>query len=151
MLGSVEFEAKSVDGAEGSALKRGASTTAMDLFCAQMGLDAEALAYAMSYRMLQTMAPGGKVETLFVPQNPAQAAQTRDAVAKSVYSRLFDFLVARVNKALSARPNVGTPLQHASLGARCACAVRGGLLGAASARKDFFSLSPVHVRGLTWF
>ena len=53
MLGSVEFEAKSVDGAEGSALKRGASTTAMDLFCAQMGLDAEALAYAMSYRMLQ--------------------------------------------------------------------------------------------------
>jgi len=50
--------------------------------------------------MRQTMAPGGKVETLFVPQNPAQAAQTRDAVAKSVYSRLFDFLVNRVNKAL---------------------------------------------------
>ena len=107
MLGSVKFEAKDVDGAEGSTLKHGASTTAMDLFCSQLGLDAEAFTYALSFRMLQTMAPGGKVETLFVPQNPAQAAQTRDAVAKSIYSRLFDFLVGRVNKALDVTRKAG--------------------------------------------
>eukprot|EP00618_Florenciella_parvula_P031198 CAMPEP_0119529378 /NCGR_PEP_ID=MMETSP1344-20130328/43398_1 /TAXON_ID=236787 /ORGANISM="Florenciella parvula, Strain CCMP2471" /LENGTH=54 /DNA_ID=CAMNT_0007568997 /DNA_START=58 /DNA_END=219 /DNA_ORIENTATION=- len=48
------------------------------------------------------MAPGGKVETYEVPLNPTQAAAARDAVSKTIYSRLFDYLVLRVNNALDA-------------------------------------------------
>ena len=49
------------------------------------------------------MAPGGKVETYSVPQNPAQASSRRDALCKSLYTRAFDLLVARVNSALDVK------------------------------------------------
>eukprot|EP00936_MAST-01D_sp_MAST-1D-sp1_P002156 g2156.t1 len=97
-LGSVSFDPLSVDGAEGSQVRGG--TRALEPFCSLLQLDSARLEHALTFKMLQTMAPGGKVETLFVPQNPTQAKQTRDAIAKSLFSRLFDFLVVRVNKAL---------------------------------------------------
>ena len=39
------------------------------------------------------MAPGGKTETYQVPLNPTQASLARDALVKSIYSKLFDELV----------------------------------------------------------
>jgi len=49
------------------------------------------------------MAPGGKIETYSVPQNPTQAAGRRDALSKALFERLFDLLVARVNSALDVK------------------------------------------------
>ena len=37
---------------------------------------------------------GGKVEITNVTLNPEQALTTRDALSKSLYQRVFDFLVA---------------------------------------------------------
>ncbi|ESN91017.1 hypothetical protein HELRODRAFT_116401 [Helobdella robusta] len=44
---------------------------------------------------------GGKNENVEVTLNTEQAAHTRDALSKAIYSRLFDFLVESVNKAMA--------------------------------------------------
>uniref|UniRef100_A0A8R1YX87 Uncharacterized protein n=1 Tax=Pristionchus pacificus TaxID=54126 RepID=A0A8R1YX87_PRIPA len=54
---------------------------------------------------------GNKTEQIDVTLNVEQASYTRDAWAKSIYSRLFDYLVTSVNKAL-----VTSDHSHSSIG-----------------------------------
>jgi myosin-1 len=60
-----------------------------------------ALQNALLFRVLNTGGQGAKkMSTYNVPQNVEQASSARDALAKTIYSRLFDWIVQKVNDAL---------------------------------------------------
>lgn len=96
-IGNVQFKTETVGDAEGSSV---ADRQSLQIACELLGLDAARVEHALCYKLLQTMAPGGKVESYEVPQNTSQAMAQRDSIAKTVYDRLFDFLVERINHAL---------------------------------------------------
>jgi myosin-1 len=98
-LGNVSFKSKQVDGVEGSAVANKAS---LECFCSLTKTDYKTVERALLVRELQTMAAGGVVESYEVPQSPTQAATRRDAVCKSLYERMFNLIVERINAALAA-------------------------------------------------
>lgn len=62
--------------------------------------DAAALQRALTFRTVTT-GVGDKAETYNVPSNLVQAYAARDSLAKTIYSRIFDFIVEKTNQALS--------------------------------------------------
>ena len=96
-IGNLRFTPKEVDGAEGSKIE---NPDCLVTFCDLLGLDSKEVAKRLTKRELQTMAPGGKIDTYLVPQNTIQAAGRRDAISKALYERLFDLIVNRINVAL---------------------------------------------------
>ncbi|KAH9084509.1 hypothetical protein Ae201684P_001751 [Aphanomyces euteiches] len=112
-LGNVDFAPLQVEDAEGSAV---AETSSLDLACKLLGLDGPALSRAFCFKWLHTMAPGGKIESYEVPQNPDQARSQRDAIAKFLYSSMFDFLVERINVALDVEKQQQDASDLASIG-----------------------------------
>ena len=89
-LGLLSFAPLAVGDAEGSQIRESAP---LDAACALLHLDPTALKDALASRTLETMAPGSRTETYQVPLNPTQASLARDALVKSIYSKLFDELV----------------------------------------------------------
>jgi len=60
-----------------------------------------ALQNGLLFRVLHSGGAGAKkMSTYNVPQNCEQAATARDALAKTIYSRMFDWIVGKVNDAL---------------------------------------------------
>ncbi|XP_061650737.1 myosin IEb isoform X1 [Phyllopteryx taeniolatus] len=64
-----------------------------------LGIPQDALCGKLTSRILDSKW-GGKTESISVTLNTEQACFTRDALAKALYSRLFDFLVDCVNRAM---------------------------------------------------
>ena len=63
------------------------------------GVDPGALGNSITHK---TVAMGGRRNSVVkIPQNADQATQIRDALAKEMYSRLFDFVIAKVNAAMA--------------------------------------------------
>lgn len=59
---------------------------------------------ALTQRVVETNRGVGRRGSVYeVPMNPAQASAARDALAKSLYDHLFDWIVSRVNVALKAK------------------------------------------------
>lgn len=63
------------------------------------GIDKEMLRAKLTGRIMDSKW-GGKTETIDMKLNVEQAEFTRDALAKALYTRLFDFLVQSVNSAM---------------------------------------------------
>jgi len=62
--------------------------------------DATALRNALLSRTLTT-GMGDKAETYNVPSNVVQAYASRDSLTKTLYSRIFDYLIEKTNQALN--------------------------------------------------
>nr|XP_035921957.1 unconventional myosin-If [Halichoerus grypus] len=64
-----------------------------------LGIDSRRLQEKLTSRKMDSRW-GGRSESIDVTLNVEQAAYTRDALAKGLYARLFDFLVEAINQAM---------------------------------------------------
>uniref|UniRef100_A0A8C6YK64 Myosin VC n=1 Tax=Naja naja TaxID=35670 RepID=A0A8C6YK64_NAJNA len=67
----------------------------LNIFCELLGVESDKIAQWLCHRKIITTS-----ETVVKPMTKLQAVNARDALAKKIYSHLFDFIVEQINKAL---------------------------------------------------
>ncbi|XP_055390812.1 unconventional myosin-VI isoform X3 [Bubalus kerabau] len=94
-LGNIDFE--EAGSTSGGCNLKNKSTQSLE-YCAELlGLDQDDLRVSLTTRVMLTTAGGTKGTVIKVPLKVEQANNARDALAKTVYSHLFDHVVNRVN------------------------------------------------------
>eukprot|EP00941_MAST-03F_sp_MAST-3F-sp1_P001713 g1713.t1 len=91
-LGNVSFAPARVGSADGSSLR---DRRALEIAAELLGVDDEGLEFALTFVVIES---GG--ETFESPLNPTKATAARDALAKSIYSKIFNYIVRKINIAL---------------------------------------------------
>merc|ERR1712038_351345 len=76
------------------------SENSLQITAKLMGLDADELRRALTARVMQTSKGGYKGTVIMVPLKVHEASNARDALAKSMYSRLFDYIVVKINQSI---------------------------------------------------
>ncbi|NXR34110.1 MYO6 protein, partial [Zosterops hypoxanthus] len=95
-LGNIDFE--EAGSTSGGCTPRARSQGALERCAALLGLDEDDLRGSLTSRVMLTTAGGAKGTVIKVPLKVEQANNARDALAKTVYSHLFDHVVKRVNQ-----------------------------------------------------
>ena len=100
-LGNVSFEESPDDKKGGCRIQEGVSAESSKLASSLIGVDANELNQCLLTRIMQTNKGGHKGTAYLVPLKVREAQNARDALAKAIYSKLFDHLVTRVvNKSI---------------------------------------------------
>eukprot|EP01117_Protostelium_nocturnum_P004082 TRINITY_DN1536_c3_g1_i2.p1 TRINITY_DN1536_c3_g1~~TRINITY_DN1536_c3_g1_i2.p1 ORF type:complete len:1084 (-),score=304.60 TRINITY_DN1536_c3_g1_i2:217-3468(-) len=87
--------------AKGNAVVTGNNAQALQLASGLLQVDGSTLTSALTFRVIQTGGSGARTGSTYnVPQNPQQALGAKDALSREIYSRLFDWIVAKINAAL---------------------------------------------------
>ncbi|KAK3696816.1 hypothetical protein RRG08_016866 [Elysia crispata] len=98
-LGNVAFDDNSDDAKGGCCVSKSAEES-LAMAASLLGVDKEELRDSLISRVMQATRGGMKGTAIKVPLKCAEAASARDALAKAVYSRMFDYIVDMVNKAI---------------------------------------------------
>lgn len=95
-LGNIDFE--DTGSTSGGCTLKNKSSQSLECCSELLGLDQGDLRVSLTTRVMLTTAGGTKGTVIKVPLKVEQANSARDALAKAVYSRLFDHVVNRVNQ-----------------------------------------------------
>ncbi|XKL69082.1 hypothetical protein PGB90_006851 [Kerria lacca] len=98
-LGNIEFE-ENTENSKGGSKVIDKSETSLKIAAELLSVDCDELRQALLTKVMMTNRGGVKGTIIMVPLKVHEAHSARDALAKSIYSRLFDYIVKRINESI---------------------------------------------------
>ncbi|XP_013109166.1 myosin heavy chain 95F isoform X4 [Stomoxys calcitrans] len=98
-LGNISFE-EIPDDVRGGCQVSQSSEKSLTTTCRLLGVDPDELRQALVSRVMQSKGGGFKGTVIMVPLKMYEASNARDALAKAIYNRLFDRIVALINQSI---------------------------------------------------
>ncbi len=98
-IGNIDFE-DDPDSSKGGCRLSSRGEKSLEIVAKMLGLNKEELENALISRVMQAHRGGRLGTVIMVPLKVSEAQNARDALAKAIYTKLFDHIVSCINKAI---------------------------------------------------